>query len=272
MAKKGNTQKGYPDIIYTKENGIAMIKLNRPDKMNAFTPEMSDSLYRAVEDSIDDDDVKVLVITGVGRAFCSGADVKAMAERLKQPGAQGAMMERSSERISLHLLMQKCPKPIIGAINGAAVGGGLDFACACDIRIASDRARFAEVFIRRGMLPAAGGTYFLPRLVGIDKALLMAMTGDMVDAEEAKHIGLVTMVVPHDELEVATMELAEKLAKGPKLAIQSTKRVIYEGLTMDLEETLKYISAEMKELTQTRDHEEGATAFVEKREPEFRGE
>lgn len=272
MSKKVKALKGYPDIIYTKEDGIAVIKMNRPDKMNAFTPEMSDSLYRAVEDSMSDEAVKVLVITGEGRAFCSGADVKAMAERLKQPGAGDAMIARSSERISLHLLMQKCPKPIIGAINGVAVGGGLDFACACDFRIASDRARFAEVFIRRGMLPAAGGTYFLPRLVGIDKALLMAMTGDMVDAKEAERIGLVTMVVPHDELEITTMELAEKLAKGPTLAIQRTKKAIYEGLMMDLEETLKYIRGEMQGLNQTRDHEEGATAFVEKREPLFRGE
>lgn len=272
MAKKGSMQKGYPDIIYTKENHIATMTLNRPDKMNAWTPEMSDSLYRAVEDSASDDDVRVIIITGTGRAFCSGADVKAMAERFKQPGSPAAFGEARSDRISLHLLMQRCPKPIIGAINGAAVGGGLDFACACDIRIASDRARFSEVFIRRGILPAAGGTYFLPRLVGIDNALLMAMTGDMVDAEEAKRIGLVTMVVPHDELEIAALELAEKLANGPTLAIQKTKQVIYEGLRMDLEETLKYISAAMQELNKTRDHQEGATAFVEKREPEFRGE
>ena len=175
-------------------------------------------------------------------------------------------------RIQIHLLMQRCPKPIIGAINGVAVGGGFDFACACDIRIASDKARFAEVFIRRGMIPAAGGTYFLPRLVGIDRALLMAWTGDMVDAHEAERIGLVTMVVPHDELEIATMELAEKLAKGPALAIEKIKRAIYEGLQINLEETLKRVSTDMQELNKTRDHEEGAKAFVEKREPVFRGE
>ena len=262
----------YPDIVYTKENGIATIKLNRPDKMNAFTPEMSDSIYRAVEDGANDGNVRVLVITGTGRAFCAGADVKAMAQRFDQPGAQEAHVEMKPGRIPLHLLMQRCSKPIVGAINGVAVGGGLDFACACDIRIASDKARFAEVFIRRGMMPASGGTYYLPRLVGIDRALLMAWTGDMVDAHEAERIGLVTMVVPHDELEIATMELAEKLAKGPPVAIQKTKRAIYKGLQMDLEETLKYISAEISELNRTKDHEEGAKAFVEKREPVFRGE
>jgi len=262
----------YPDILYAKENHISTITLNRPDKMNAFTPEMSDSLYRAVEDSRDDRDVRVIVLTGTGRAFCAGADVRAMAQRFDRPEAQQKWDTSRSERVSLHLLMQKCDKLIIGAINGVAVGGGLDLACACDIRIASDRARFAEVFVRRGMMPASGGTYFLPRQVGIDRALLMACTGDMVDAHEAERIGLVTMVVPHDELEIAALELAEKLAKGPPLAIQRTKRAIYEGLEMNLEETLKYIGPIVNELNQTEDHKEGARAFVEKREPVFRGE
>lgn len=262
----------YQDIIYTKENGIATITLNRPDKMNAFTPEMMDSMYRAVDDARKDDEIKVLVLTGTGRAFCSGADVKAMAQRLRQPDQGQERKIPEAERVSLYLLFQKCEKPVIAAVNGVAVGGGLDLACACDIRIASDRARFAELFIRRGMIPAAGGTYFLPRLVGIDKALELIWTGDMVDAKEALRIGLVTMVVPHDELEHATLDLAEKLAKGPSRAIQMSKRVVYEGLDMDLETTLKHVAAAVKEITQTRDHEEGAKAFVEKREPVFRGE
>ncbi len=262
----------YPDIIYTKENSIATITLNRPDKMNAFTPEMSDSLYRAVEDSANDKNVRVIILTATGRAFCAGADVRAMAQRFDKPEEEQRYEMARSERVSLHLLMQRCDKPIIGAINEVAVGGGLDLACACDIRIASDKARFAEVFVRRGMMPASGGTYFLPRQIGIDRALLMACTGDMVDAKEAERIGLVTMVVPHDELEIAVMELAEKLAKGPPLAIQRTKRAIYEGLEMNLEETLKYIVPIINELNQTEDHKEGATAFVEKREPVFRGE
>jgi 2-(1,2-epoxy-1,2-dihydrophenyl)acetyl-CoA isomerase len=195
-----------------------------------------------------------------------------MAQGFDNPEAQRRYDAARSERVSLHLLMQRCDKPIIGAINGVAVGGGLDLACACDIRIAPESARFAEVFVRRGMMPASGGTYFLPRLVGIDRACLMAWTGDMIDAREAERIGLVTMVVPDDELELATMELAEKLAKGPPLAIQRTKRAIYEGLEMDLEETLRYIGPIISELNQTEDHKEGARAFVEKREPVFRGE
>ncbi len=245
------------DFIYTKKEGIATITLNRPDKMNAFTPEMMDGIYRAVEDVRRDKEVKVLIITGTGRAFCSGADVKAMAQRFNQPGG-GERGIAEAERVSLYVLFQKCEKPIIAAVNGVAVGGGLDLACACDIRIASDKARFAELFIRRGMIPASGGTFFLPRLVGIDKALELIWTGDMVDAEEARRIGLVTTVVPHDELESATMELAEKLAKGPSLAIQTAKRVVYEGLDMDLESTLKHVASAVWEISRSKDHVEGA--------------
>ena len=262
----------YPDISYKKEGHIATITLDRPEKMNSFSAEMQDSLYRAISDSIQDKNIRVILLTGKGRAFCAGADVKQMAQRLDEPGGAERDMTQISDRVSLYVLMQKCDKPIICAVNGVAAGGGLDLALACDIRIASDQARFAEVFIRRGMIPASGGTYFLPRLVGIDRALLMAWTGDMVDAKEAERIGLVTMVVPHAELEIAAMEVAEKLAKGPPLAIQRAKRAIYEGLTLNLDQTLKMIGPIVKELNLTQDHKEGAKAFVEKREPVFKGE
>jgi len=264
----------YQDIIYTKVEGIATITLNRPDRMNAFSPEMSASIYRAVEDSDKDKEVRVLVITGTGRAFCAGA--KSMAERASQPSAEVSPGERGVNpevgHVQLPVLMQRFRKPIIASINGVAVGGGLDLALCCDIRIASDKARFAEVFIRRGLIPAMGGTYFLPRLVGVDRACQLIWTGDMVDAKEAERIGLVTKVVPHEELESATRELAEKLAKGPPLAIQKAKEAIYKGLGMDLESTLRYVGSIVRELNKTEDHKEGARAFVEKREPVFRGE
>lgn len=258
----------YQDIIYTKERGVARITLNRPDRRNAFSPAMTESLCRAFEDSARDDEVRVLVITGAGTSFCSGADVKAMAESFDNPEKKEGRLPGD---MKLPVMMQNFDKPIIAAVNGVAVGGGLDFACACDIRIASDKARFAEVFVRRGMMPAMGGTYYLTRLVGIDKACLLIWTGDMIDAKEAERIGLVTMVVPHEELELATMELAEKLAKGPPLAIRDAKRAIYKGLDMDLETTLKYIEPLVKECQESEDHKEGARAFVEKREPVFRG-
>jgi enoyl-CoA hydratase/carnithine racemase len=261
----------YPDIIYTKEGGIATVTLNRPDKRNAFTADMRDSLDRAIEDSAKDNSVRVLVITATGQVFCSGADVKEMAQKASQPREEQDRGSPETQNVPLSSLLYKFPKPVIAAINGVAVGGGLDLALACDIRIASEKARFAEVFIRRGLIPAMGGTYFLPRLVGIDRACLLIWTGDMVDAKEAERIGLVTMVVPHDELESTTRELAEKLAKGPPLAIQRAKDVIYKGLSMDLETTIAYVSPIMKELQNTEDHKEGARAFVEKREPFFQG-
>ena len=261
----------YQDIIYAKAEGIATITLNRPDRRNAFSPEMRDGMVRAILDATKDQKVRVLVITGAGRAFCAGADVKAMAESFDQPAARQLRRESAAGDVALPVLLQKCEKPVIAAINGVAVGGGLDLALACDIRIASDQARFAEVFIRRGMIPAMGGTFFLPRLVGIDKACYLIFTGDMIDAREAERIGLVTTVVPHEELEMATMELAEKLAKGPPLAIRRAKHAIYEGLGMDLKSTLDYLKEVVEELQATEDHKEGARAFVEKREPVFRG-
>lgn len=252
----------YQDIICVKEDGIVTITLNRPEKRNAFSPEMSESIRLVVEDAASDDSARVLVITGNGTAFCSGADVKAMASDGRELGGG---------HVNLPLLLHQFDKPVIAAINGVAVGGGLDLALACDIRIASDQSRFAEVFIRRGLIPAMGGIFFLPRLVGLDRACQMIWTGDMINAEEAERIGLVTSVVPHDELQSATLELAEKLAKGPPLAIQKAKRAIYDGMGHDLEASLEATRTAITELSSTEDHAEGARAFVEKREPVFHG-
>jgi enoyl-CoA hydratase/carnithine racemase len=262
----------YPEILYTKEEKIAKITLNRPDRMNSYGPVMSDSMKQAVTDASKDENVRVIIFTGTGRAFCSGADVKAMEDRVDQPNIEAIFQKQVISRNSFFDLMRKCDKPIIAAINGVAVGGGLDLALGCDIRIASDKARFAELFVRRGLFPVSGGTYFLPRLIGIDKALMMLWTGDMVDAREAEKLGLVTMVVPHEELEATTIELAERLAKGAPLAIQRDKRAVYDGLEMNLDETLKYARVIQTELIQTKDHQDGVKAFVEKREPVFRGE
>ena len=262
----------YQDMIYTKKEGIATIILNRPDKMNALSRGLFEGIYNAVEDATKDNEVRVLVITGTGQAFCSGADVKALAENASRPATEEKERPRGMRHVPFAIQLQQCDKPVIAAINGAAVGIGLDLALACDIRIASDKARLTVGYIRRGMLPAGGATYFLPRLVGMDKACQFIWTGDMIDAKEAERIGLVTMVVPHDELESATRELAEKIAKGPPQAIQSAKRAIYEGLKTDLETNLEYTMAVRQELLKTGDHKEGTTAFVEKREPVFKGE
>lgn len=267
--EKGSQKMDYQDIIYTKEAGVATITFNRPDNRNTISPEMTQNIHKALEDAAKDDEVRVLVITGAGRVFNTGGNVRAMVEQYDQQDEK--WKDQLGNEIPLTTLVHRFEKPVIAAINGVAAASGLDLALACDIRIASDRARFAQVFIRRGRIPPSGGTYFLPRLVGIDKACLLIWTGDMIDAKEAERIGLVTMVVPHEDLESATRDLAEKLAKGPPLAIKNAKRALYGGMGIDLESALEHIDPLLRELRETEDYKEGARAFVEKRQPIFKG-
>jgi len=257
----------YEHLIYAKEDGIATLTLNRPQKLNAFTPGMYQGMYDIIKEVEGDEEVRVFVITGTGRAFCVGADVKSLEQGFASQTA--IKVDAGSELLPIPL--QRMAKPVIAAINGITAGGGLDFACACDIRIASERATFSSLFVRRGLLPTLGGTYFLPRLIGVDKACELIWTGDLIDAREAERIGLVTRVVPHEELEAATEELAVKLAKGPPLAIARSKQVIYKGLNMELKSALDDIMREWAALVQTEDHQEALRAFLEKREPVFKG-
>lgn len=269
-------------LVYTKDDGIATLRIDRPQELNAFTWDMYGGLIDLVAEAAADDEVRVLVVTGTGRAFCVGADVRSLElgfeDKSKLAAAAGGSSRKKNAgpkdgRPTGHLtvLLQKMNKPVIAAINGIAAGGGLDAALACDIRISSDRATFSSVFVRRGIVPTMGGTYFLPRLVGVDKACELIWTGDLIDASEALRIGLVTKVVPHDDLEAATEELAVKLAKGPPLAIARSKGMIYKGLEMDLERAMEDIMEAWVTLSRTEDHREALSAFLEKREPVFRG-
>lgn len=265
----------YENILYSKEEGIATLTLNRPDKLNALDAKILQEMVRAIDEAREDDEVKVLIITGVGRGFCSGADLTSPVRGTdpKQPGiTRPTRLEPFVGFGALSKRLRNFHKPAIAAINGLTTGGGLTVACLCDVRIASENARFSAIFVRRGLVADMGTTYLLPRIVGIEKALELMWTGDIIDAKEAERIGLVGKVVPHEELMTAARGLATRLAKGPSIAIELMKRMVYEGLEADsfaLQIAYEGWAQEMCYLTE--DIEEGFKSFIEKREPKFKG-
>ena len=259
------------EILLSKEDAIVILTLNRTDKLNALTIDMVDRLPGIVEDIRMDDSLKVLIITGAGRSFCAGADVGRMGSGYFSRDRVKTRREVTSPPGYQYLALSQLEKPTIAAINGIAVGAGISIALACDIRIASEQARFTAAWVKRGLIPDAGATYFLPRLLGISKALELMFTGDVVDAAEAERIGLVNRVVPHDDLMTVTRELARKIAEGPSVAIELMKRVAYMGLVQDLETQFNFESYAQRVCTRTEDHKEGIEAFMQKRQPQFKG-
>lgn len=255
------------------QKGIALMTLNRPEKYNAVTTRMLEDLFpRFFRQVQEDDAIRVLVITGAGKGFCSGADV---GERLKGVVTGEVKFNRriAEEPIGGFMLhMAAIKKPIISAVNGAAAGVGFSIALLSDFRIASEKARFGAVFVRRGMMPDGGMTATLPKIVGLPKALEMAMTGDIIGAEEALQIGLVNKVVPHEQLMDETYALATRLAAGPPIALSFIKRALYRNLYSSFEEGLNFESWGQNVLRTTKDHQEGINSFLEKREPVFKGE
>ena len=275
------------NLILDKSEGVATITLNNPDALNALNESMNDEIIHYIETDFNyDDDSRVLVFTGGDAkkpAFCSGFDVRdltgpvGMPVHSDAPGKKG-LARRTSEfrkliipHARLILILQKVDKPVIAAVNGVTAGSGLALALACDIRIASESARFTTTWSRIGCQTNWGVTWFLPRLVGIEKALELAWTSEILGASEAERIGLVSKVVPENELMPAVMELAGKLVKGPPLAMQMNKRTMLQGLGMTLEQTLYYENWVQKGLLHTEDATEGVQSFLEKRPPEFKG-
>ncbi|MFQ5925404.1 MAG: enoyl-CoA hydratase/isomerase family protein [Dehalococcoidia bacterium] len=266
----------YETIILKKEDHIATITLNRPERMNAVNPEMEREVVAALEDVSDDDDVRVVVITGAGRAFCSGADVRSILGGGAEEAALGGSAETMRrylrggfQKISLGL--QKMEKPTIAMVTGAAVGAGCDFAFACDMRVGSENARFRNGFVRIGLIPGAGGTWLYTRLMGLGRGLEFLFTGDFLGAEEAERIGVLNKVVPAEDLERETMELARKIAKGPPIAIRLSKMQAYKALEVDLGTALEMAATCQALALSTEDYREGVTAFIEKREAQFKG-
>jgi len=264
----------YKEIIYEVKGPIAIITLNRPDAMNALTMLTHMELQQAIEQSNKDDNVKVIVITGAGRAFCSGDDVKQIflnPEEALAKGRETRLRHLQGEHLpgGGHILLD-INKPSIAAVNGAAVGYGCDITLMCNMRIASEKARFGEVFLRVGLIPDES-LVILPRLVGLAKAYELVLTTDIIDAKEAERIGLVNRVVPHDQLMPATLELANKIAKMPPIAVKLAIEGIRRGLGWPMEEFMRYHALAFTFCAETEDHIEGSKAFVEKREPVFKG-
>lgn len=261
----------YKDIIYAKREGIATITLNRPQKLNAYTGHMVDELLSAIEDVRRDDDVRVLVLTGAGRGFCTAADIADFPPPPEDSPPLRWVKELRDGFLRVITGLRSMDKLTIASINGPAISGGMVLALACDFRIASDRARFGDVGLKYGFFPDEGQTYFLPRAVGIGKAFELLLLSTVIDAHEALRIGLVHRVVPHEQLEQATRELVLTLVKGPTVSQKLVKQAIYRQLDMDMESSLDYVSVAGEIVTKTEDAVEGARAFQEKREPVFRG-
>ncbi len=256
-------------VSFSKEEGVGTILLNRPDAMNALGGGMRQEILTALETAAADEEVRVIVITGAGKAFCAGGDVK---EFVSGKRAEANLpVDQRPARDKIVLLLQQTGKPTIASVNGVAAGGGCNLALACDMRIASDRARFGEVFVRRGLVPDWGGMWLLPRLVGYARAAEMIFSGEVIDAQEALRIGLVNKVVPHDELASATKEFARKLLKSAPVAVALAKKGLQTFSRIELAQSLENERLAQAVCWNTEDREEGMKSFLEKREPVFKG-
>ncbi|MEM2134815.1 MAG: enoyl-CoA hydratase [Candidatus Jordarchaeaceae archaeon] len=262
----------FETVLYEKRGGVAVITLNRPEKLNALNSQMNKDLKYAFKEARDDSEVRVIVLTGAGRGFCSGADISDFAggvtlEDFRRMTEEGVV----PETIITPYDLIDVPKPIIAAVNGVAVGFGMNVLLNCDIIIASEAASFGEFFVRMGLIPDMNGSLLLPMLVGIHKAKELIFTGDRISAQEALRIGLVNRVVPPDELMPTVMELANRLAEGPPLALAMSKRLIHEGFKKIFDEMIVKEVQYQAKLYASEDHREAALAFLEKRKPVFRG-
>lgn len=264
----------YQTIVATGRDGITTVTLNRPERLNALNQPMIGELLQVVTEAQQDRTTRVLVLTGAGRAFCSGADIQGPAgiaglDRDESPESKRQGLRHGYQ--PLILAIQRCDLPVIAMVNGDAAAGGCDLALACDMRVGSERTRFIETFVRIGLFPGTGGCWFLPRAVGLAKAAEMIFTGDPLAAEDAFRLGLLNHLVPHGELENATMALARKVAAGPPIAIRLAKMVMRGSLGTDLETSLELAAASESITLTSEDHKEGVAAFKEKRRPVFTG-
>lgn len=256
----------YETIIYEKENGVATVTLNRPQALNAFVPQMNKEVLEALKDGERDGQVRCFVITGAGRAFCAGQDLKGRTP--EQKGSLGASLREKYNPMIRQI--RQTEKIVIAAVNGVAAGAGCNLALACDLRVASEEAKFIQSFVRVGLAPDSGGSFLLPRLVGLSKALELLLLGETIDAHEAQRIGLVAKVFKPEEFAGSAREIAERIARAPR-GIGLIKRAVNHAMLPDLEADLEYESCLQEIAGRSADYDEGVRAFLEKRPPVFTG-
>jgi 2-(1,2-epoxy-1,2-dihydrophenyl)acetyl-CoA isomerase len=257
----------YQFLKFEKEGGIATLTLNRPEVYNAFNNELTFELQQAFKEIKKDDEVRVVVLTGEGKAFSSGQDLKA-----SQADPNRSLADSVRQRYNpLIKAMRELPKPIIARVNGVAAGAGCSLVLACDLVVASEQAKLIEVFINIGLVPDSGSSYFLPRLVGSAKAFELCTMGSKVSAREALELGMVNKVVPHDELDAAVREYTDYYAAAPTKAIGLIKKMLNKSQHATLEEMLEYEAYNQEIAGGTSDHKEGVQAFLEKRKPTYKG-
>jgi 2-(1,2-epoxy-1,2-dihydrophenyl)acetyl-CoA isomerase len=263
----------YTQILFEKNSAVATVTMNRPEKLNAYSETMVHEILAALADARDDDSIRAVILTATGRGFCSGGDIS---RDFQYPARyRGHRMESMLEmRENMHALIRflyRFDKPVIAAINGAAVAGGLTLALACDFRIAAESARLGDTSLKFALIPDEGGAYFFPRAMGMDRALKMSLLSEIYPARKALELGLVTEVVADEELMDAARALAARLADGPPIAIRLTKRMMYKQRTMELDNALEDAAMATLVSNYTDDVKEGTAAFHEKRKPRFQG-
>ncbi len=260
------------DLLFEKDGRVARIILNRPDRLNAISIAMVEELGAALADADGDPNVRVIVLTGAGRGFCSGLDLQ---EAAAGKGIGGALSGGGAQHLSTRDLatvtLQRIDTPILCVLNGPTAGYGLDLALGCDLRLMSDRAKLVPGFARRGIVPESGGTWYLPRLVGWAKACEIGFLADDISPARALELGLVNAVVAHDRLEAETTRWVLKIADNAPLALRAMKRLFRHGLTEDFESHTHHVLMQLLLLFRSQDFQEGVAAFIERRDPRFTG-